>query len=212
MSRNASAIMPKPRIWMLLRPVLSISRIATAYPGSANTTKIASWSSVFCEQGAVRVDQLEYLRRGNGVAVVAEVEQEPAPCGADDPQQHPAAAGDHLEAIERALRVPRLRLADRARDRRRAPVAAAIAACASSLRTAGHREPGRLVDLPPQVEHRQPGDGAQERAGCARRSRPRCPRRAGLRPRAGRPPGRPPAWRTRGRPSVPGIACPSTRS
>ena len=160
------------------------------------------------QQRGVRVEQLEDLGRGDGVAVVAEVEQRPAASRADQPQQHAAASGQDHEAAERGLRVPRLRLrggprrgrgAGRGADRRLGLVGGA----------ARHREPGRLVDLPAQVEHGQAGDRAeaeQDPPGEVVRTGP-TPSRIEAQQRADDE-ARRPAWRTPGRPSGRGSCLP----
>ena len=58
MIRNISAIMANPRIWMLRRPVLSSSRIATMYPGMAKTAKMPSWISVLSSSVAFGLSSL----------------------------------------------------------------------------------------------------------------------------------------------------------
>jgi hypothetical protein len=63
---NITAMTVKPGIWMLNRPALSIRRIATMYPGMANTAKIASWVSVLSSSEAdglsrVRISGAEML-------------------------------------------------------------------------------------------------------------------------------------------------------
>ena len=119
--------------------------------------RCASCSQRVIEQGAVRVDQLEDLGRGDRIAVVGEVEQRTSTllCRSATASM-PAVPGDDEEAVE-----PRLALADH-RARRSgplaavAPVAAATAAWATSG-TTGHRETWRLVDLAAQVEDGEPG-------------------------------------------------------